>query len=221
MRIEGTKALPAARAAVWQALNDPVFLQQVIPGCREVRDLGDGQLDIALTSAVGPIRANFKAQVAMSEVVEGESYVLSGSGSAGAAGSASGSMRLQLSDIPAGTLLVYEAGTEIQGRLAQLGARMIDSTARRFSEEFFANVVRALDPQAARASTDAAAMPASSSSSPSTPSASSASSPSWPWPGALPGPAPTFALHRLPLKLFIACTVGAFIGTAAALLIVR
>jgi len=144
MLIEGTKILALAREDVWRVLNDPAFLQSVIPGCRRVAEPAPGQLTMELTAAVGPIRANFDVEVQKLEVIAPESYVLAGRGSAGMAGSASGRVRLRLSDVPGGTQLDYSAETEITGRVAQLGARMIDSTARKFSEEFFANVARAM-----------------------------------------------------------------------------
>lgn len=144
MLIEGTKILALPRAEVWRALNDPAFLQSVIPGCRKVAEPAPGQLVMALTAAVGPIKASFDVEMQKLEVVAPESYVLAGRGSAGVAGSASGRARLRLTEVQGGTQLDYSAETEITGRVAQLGARMIDSTARKFSEEFFANVARAM-----------------------------------------------------------------------------
>jgi uncharacterized protein len=209
MLIEGTKMLASPRDAVWQALNDPAFLQRVIPGCRQVRQLSPAALDVGLTAAVGPIRANFDIQLEKLEVIDGESYVLRGKGSAGAAGSAAGSVRVELSDADGGTLLRYSASTEISGRVAQLGARMVDSAARRFSEEFFGNVARQLQPAVAAPPADAGG-PARRN-----PHAAPASASVMPSPGSAPG------LSALTWKLFLACGAGAFAGTFAASMLAR
>lgn len=198
MLIEGSKTLAAPRAAVWKALNDPELLRLTIPGCREVAELAPGKLEIGLSAAVGPIKTSFNVELDKLDVVELESYTLRGKGSAGAAGSASGAVRVALSDIDQGTLLTYAAETEISGKVAQLGARLIDAAARRFSEEFFANIARRLGPAAT-----AGASP--------TPSASSAR--------AVPAPhepAAATALSRLAWKLALGCGVGSFLGSLAA-----
>lgn len=158
MFIEGNKILPAPRQQVWESLNDADFLRQCIPGCRSVIDTGDGHLDIQLTFAVGPIKANFTADAQKKDVIELTSYVLEGKGSAGPAGSGKGTIHVQLHDIEGGTQLDYSVETEVSGRMAQLGSRMIDGAARRFSEEFFANAARLLGgettPDASVASTE-------------------------------------------------------------------
>jgi hypothetical protein len=65
------------------------------------------------------------------------------------AGSAQGKLRIELSDISGGTQISYAAETTINGKIAQLGSRLIDGAARKFSERFFLNVQRRLSPDAA------------------------------------------------------------------------
>lgn len=149
MLIEGSKILALPRAQVWRALNDPAFLQTVVPGCRTVSEPTPGNLQMALTSSVGPIKVNFDVGVQKRDIVEPESYVLEGSGSGGPAGSAKGRVQVRLRELEGGTQLDYSATTEISGRIAQLGSRMINSTARKFSEEFFANVAKAMHRESA------------------------------------------------------------------------
>jgi carbon monoxide dehydrogenase subunit G len=149
MLIEGSKTVPRPRAEVWQALHDPQFLQRVIPGCTAVRAVGDSGLEVRLTAALGPVRTGFDMQLEVAEIAALHAYELRGKGSAGPAGSATGSVRVDLADIEGGTALRYSAQTELSGRIAQLGSRMIDAAARRFSEEFFLNVHHALDGAAA------------------------------------------------------------------------
>lgn len=144
MLIEGNKILPASRQEVWQSLNDTDFLRQCIPGCRSVVDAGNGRLDVQLTFSIGPIKANFTAEAQKKDVVELSSYVLEGKGSAGPAGAGAGTIHVQLHDVANGCQLDYSVETQVSGRMAQLGSRMIDGAARRFSEEFFANAAALL-----------------------------------------------------------------------------
>jgi carbon monoxide dehydrogenase subunit G len=151
MLIEGTKIVAARRGEVWLALNDPAFLRRAIPGCRRVERDDDGHLNIGMGAAVGPITADFEVKLEVLEVVEQVSYVLKGQGSAGPVGSAAGAVRVELGDVEGGTVLRYSAETEMTGRIAQLGSRMLDGAARKFSEAFFANIAKLLAPDLAPA----------------------------------------------------------------------
>ena len=153
MQIEGTKILALPRADVWRALNDAAFLQATVPGATRVSEPTPDRLEMELTSSVGPIKVNFSARVQRLDVLAPESLVLQGAGSGGVAGSATGRVLVRLTEISGGTQLSYNAQTEITGRIAQLGARLIDSTARKFSEEFFANVAHKLSQPATTQST--------------------------------------------------------------------
>jgi carbon monoxide dehydrogenase subunit G len=203
MLIEGSKTVARPRAQVWHALHDPAFLQRVIPGCTAVRAPSADLLEVSMTAAVGPIRAGFDMQLHRVEIEPQAAYELRGKGSAGAAGSGAGSVRVDLRDVEGGTLLRYSATTELNGRIAQLGSRMVDMAARRFSEEFFANVTRALGP-GAQAGT-APSMPAGVSAHAATAAGSDVS----------------VAISRLAWKLFAACFGGTFAGALAVSLVLR
>ncbi|WP_353171543.1 CoxG family protein [Paracandidimonas soli] len=205
MLVEGSKILAASRGEVWKALNDPDFLRRSIPGCREVKVVSPGELEVGLTVSVGPIKANFDTQLQIRDVRELESYVLAGSGSAGAAGSGSGTVRVSLSDVPGGTKLDYSAETEVSGRVAQLGARMMDSTARRFAEQFFANISRLLGGEEMPA---AQALETRRAARASVASGEGAAQPQA-WAGALAW------------KLALGCGVGAFLGNVLAAWVAR
>lgn len=144
MLIEGSKTLPAPRDVVWRALNDPAFLQRTLPDCRALAQRGADEFVATLVTGIGPIRASFDVAFRREGVEAGRGYTLVGEGSAGAAGSAAGQAQVLLEDLDGGTLLRYSADTAVQGKLAQLGARMIDGAARKFSERFFHNIQQAL-----------------------------------------------------------------------------
>jgi hypothetical protein len=213
MLIEGSKVLALARPEVWRALNDPGFLQRVIPGCREVSEPTPGKLLMALTSAVGPIKVNFDVDVQKRDVVEPESFVLEGKGSGGVAGSATGRVHVRLRELEGGTQLDYAAQTEITGRIAQLGSRMINSTARKFSEEFFANVAAAMQRQQGTSAntTGTTSVPGTAAASPQAPAPS----------GGAPHAADPHVWRLLVdgviWRVALGCAVGSFVGTALAL----
>jgi hypothetical protein len=234
MLIEGTKILALPREEVWKALNDPAFLQSSIPGCRRVTEPQPDNLAMELTSSVGPIKVNFTVEVKKLEVNAPESYVLEGSGSGGVAGSATGRVHVRLVEVEGGTQLEYSATTEITGRIAQLGSRLIDSTARKFSEEFFSNVVKAMSrgrgtsqqiPDALAAAPGSANATGSNHPSPAIPAQPSAAAPpaSYPTTGhpAMEAMAWRLALDGFAWRLAIGCAVGSCIGTVAAMLLMR
>ena len=152
MLIDGTKILAADRATVWDALNDPAFLQATLPDCKSLSANSDDSYTAVMVSAIGPVKATFQIAFRREVEVSGRAYALIGQGDAGVAGSAQGRIRIELADIDGGTELSYSADTTVNGRMAQLGSRLIDHTARKFSERFFQNVQRQLAPQQAEES---------------------------------------------------------------------
>ena len=87
---------------------------------------------------VGPVKATFKGHVTLSDVVEGESYTISGEGKGGVAGFAKGGAQVNLSDAEGGgTDLHYDVEAKVGGKIAQLGSRLIDSFARKMADQFF------------------------------------------------------------------------------------
>jgi len=137
MEMTGEYRIPADRATVWQALNDPEILKTSIPGCEELFRNEDGTLSAKVVAKVGPVKATFAGDVAFSNVIENESYTISGEGKGGVAGFAKGSADVRLADIEEGTLLTYAVKAQVGGKLAQVGSRLIDSSARKMADEFF------------------------------------------------------------------------------------
>ena len=213
MLIEGTKILALPRERVWQALNDPAFLQATVPGCRRVAEPRPDELEMELTSAVGPIKVHFNVQVKKLDVVAPESYVLQGGGSGGVAGSATGRVQVRLTEVQGGTQLDYSAQTEITGRIAQLGSRLIDTTARKFSEEFFANVARVLAGGGAKPAPAQEQVPVPSA------AIAPAPAPAWNPPASAQGSA--LALDGIAWRVALGCAAGSFVGTIVAMLLMR
>jgi carbon monoxide dehydrogenase subunit G len=140
MKMSGEQLLIEQRETVWAALNNVDVLGRCIPGCESLTRTEDGALDAVATIKVGPVKARFKGRINLSDVIAPESYVISGQGQGGAAGFAKGAASVKLEAAGEGTRLIYEVTASVGGRLAQLGARLIDATAKKLADEFFANL---------------------------------------------------------------------------------
>jgi carbon monoxide dehydrogenase subunit G len=154
----GERALPADRADAWRALNDPQLLARAIPGCESLVANAAGGFDLALTAAIGPVKARFKGSMTLADVVAPQSYTIRFEGQGGPAGFARGEARVSLAE--AGerqTILRYVVSTQVGGRLAQVGSRLIDAAAGAMADQFFGRFSALL---AAGGSTAAAAAPA-------------------------------------------------------------
>ncbi|HEX6142912.1 MAG TPA: carbon monoxide dehydrogenase subunit G [Geminicoccaceae bacterium] len=140
MDMSGEYRIPAARQKVWEALNDPEVLRASIPGCQSLEKVSDDQFEARVTAKVGPVKSTFNGSVRLSDINPPESYTISGEGKGGAAGFAKGGADVRLrEDGPDETVLTYTARADVGGKLAQLGSRLIDGTAKKMADEFFSN----------------------------------------------------------------------------------
>ncbi|MBP5856843.1 carbon monoxide dehydrogenase subunit G [Marivibrio halodurans] len=137
LEMSGSIVLPAERRVVWEALNDPEVLKACIPGCEALEKVDETSFEARARLKIGPIRASFKGHVELSEIVPPSGYVITGSGDGGVAGHASGSARVDLHEAEDGTQLVYSVESRVGGKIAQLGARLINGVAKRYADEFF------------------------------------------------------------------------------------
>lgn len=137
MEMTGEYKIPAPRQQVWEALNDPEVLATCIPGCQELNKESDTELSATVKSKVGPVSATFKGKVTLSDIDAPNGYKISGEGTGGVAGFAKGGAEVKLVDDGDGTLLTYTATGQVGGKLAQIGSRLIDSTAKKMANEFF------------------------------------------------------------------------------------
>lgn len=137
MEMTGEYKIPAPREKVWDALNDPEILAKCIPGCQELNKDSETELSATVKSKVGPVSATFKGKVTLSEIDAPNGYRISGEGSGGVAGFAKGGAEVKLADDDGNTVLTYVADAQVGGKLAQIGSRLIDSTAKKMANEFF------------------------------------------------------------------------------------
>jgi carbon monoxide dehydrogenase subunit G len=162
MDIQGEKILKADRATVWRALNDPQVLQRCLAGCDTFEADGENRYRVAMAATVGPVRARFAGKLELRDVQPPTSYALSFEGSGGVAGFGKGTAAVTLDDVAEGTRLRYTAQAQVGGRLAQVGARLIDGVTRRMADDFFSRFVRELAPAAAGSAAGNATRPLAS-----------------------------------------------------------
>jgi hypothetical protein len=144
MTMAGEVTLPADRARVWAALNDPEVLKRCIPGCQDLGKASDAEFQATVKAVVGPVRATFKGKVLLSDIDAPNGYKISGEGQGGVAGFAKGGATVRLADAEGGTRMSYDVEATVGGKLAQLGGRLINGVARKYADEFFANFAKAL-----------------------------------------------------------------------------
>ncbi|QIG97490.1 MULTISPECIES: SRPBCC family protein [unclassified Bradyrhizobium] len=138
MQMNDSQRIPATKEKVWAALNDPEILKRCIPGCQSLEMASPTEMTATVVLKVGPVKATFGGKVTLSDLDPPNSYRISGEGSGGIAGFAKGGAIVTLtSEGPDLTVLAYAVDAQIGGKLAQLGGRLIDSTARKLAGEFF------------------------------------------------------------------------------------
>jgi hypothetical protein len=142
MEISGTQSIPAPRAAVWDALNDPAVLKTCLPGCESVERVSPEEFKVLVAAAIGPLRAKFNGVLRITEAQAPVSCVMVFEGQGGAVGFGQGSATVELREAGEGTELGYTARAQVGGKLAQVGSRLIDSVAKKMSDDFFKAFVK-------------------------------------------------------------------------------
>jgi uncharacterized protein len=137
MDMTGERRIPAPRERVWEALNDPVVLKAAIPGCESLEKTSDNEMRATAAVKIGPIAARFTGKVQLTDLDPPNSYRISGEGQGGVAGFAKGGADVALSDDGPFTVLRYDVKAQVGGKIAQLGARLIDASAKQMADAFF------------------------------------------------------------------------------------
>jgi uncharacterized protein len=137
MDMVGERLIAASRSAVWDALNDPETLKACIPGCEEIERQSETEMTARARVKIGPMAAKFSGKVLLSDLDPPNGYRISGEGQGGAAGFAKGGADVKLEETDGGTLLSYAVRAQVGGKMAQIGARLIDATAKSLADQFF------------------------------------------------------------------------------------
>jgi len=145
MELADEIVINAPKDVVYAALNDPEILQQCIPGCEELIQHSDTELEAKVVLKVGPVKARFGGDVTLDKSGAPDAFSLSGQGSGGAAGHAKGGADVTLTADGEQTILKYNAKAEIGGKIAQLGSRLIQSTAKKLASKFFTSFAKVVE----------------------------------------------------------------------------
>jgi carbon monoxide dehydrogenase subunit G len=163
MDLTGEYRIPAPRETVWAALNNPEILKACIPGCEELNKTSDTELVAKVVAKIGPVKAAFGGKVTLSDLDPPNGYTITGEGQGGAAGFAKGGAKVRLEPADGGTVTVlhYAADAQIGGKLAQIGSRLVEGTAKKLADEFFAAFAAQAAAAAPTATPAAASQPVS------------------------------------------------------------
>lgn len=145
MDMTGEQRIAAPKQVVWEALNDVEALKASIPGCEEVEKKSDTEFTAKVRLAIGPVKARFTGEVTLSDIDAPNGYTLSGQGAGGVAGFGKGEAKVSLNEDGEETVISYTAHATVGGKLAQIGQRLIDSTAKKLAGQFFSNFSDYLD----------------------------------------------------------------------------
>ena len=160
MDMSGEYRIRASKQSVWDALNDPETLKASIPGCQSVDKVSDTEMTATVVAKVGPVKATFKGKVTLSDLDPPNSYVITGEGQGGPVGFGKGSAKVSLAEDGEETVLSYTASAQVGGKLAQIGQRLIDSTAKSMADQFFTAFAEAVGrPAAEEAPAEVASAP--------------------------------------------------------------
>ena len=138
MKLSGSYQINLEKQKVWEALNDPEILRKSIPGCEDFKKDSETEFTATATNKIGPFNASFTGNIELKDINAPHSYVIEGSGNS-PVGFASGEAKVKLEDSEGGTKLIYEVEANVGGKIAQVGSRLIDMTAKKMADIFFGN----------------------------------------------------------------------------------
>ena len=136
MKLSGSYQINLDKEKVWDALNDPDILKQSIPGCEEFIKNSDTNFTAIATNKIGPFNASFSGDIELQNLKPPHSYKITGSGNS-PVGFAQGEADVKLEDSDGGTKLIYSVDAQVGGKIAQVGSRLIDMTAKKMADIFF------------------------------------------------------------------------------------
>tara|TARA_B100001741_G_C16336429_1_gene497456 strand:- start:21 stop:590 length:570 start_codon:yes stop_codon:yes gene_type:complete len=136
MKLSGSYQINIKKQKVWEALNDPEILKKSIPGCEEFKKNSETEFTATATNKIGPFNAKFTGDIELKDLNPPNSYKIVGSGNS-PVGFANGEALVSLEDKDEGTMLTYTVEANVGGKIAQVGSRLIDMTAKKMADIFF------------------------------------------------------------------------------------
>jgi len=136
MKLTGSYEIKLNKNLVWEALNDPEILKKSIPGCEEFKKNSDTNFTATATNKIGPFNATFTGDIELKDLNPPDSYKITGQGNS-PVGFASGEASVKLEENNGITKLIYSVEANVGGKIAQVGSRLIDMTAKKMADIFF------------------------------------------------------------------------------------
>jgi len=146
MKLSGSYQINLEKQKVWESLNDPNILKKAIPGCEEFKKNSDTEFTATATNKIGPFNASFTGDIELKDLNPPNSYKITGSGNS-PVGFANGEAMIILEDFDGGTKLNYVVEANVGGKIAQVGSRLIDMTAKKMADIFFGKFSELISPK--------------------------------------------------------------------------
>jgi uncharacterized protein len=142
LEFSGAPEITASRETVWARLMDPDFVAASAPGVESVEAVDPTHFKVVSGLGVGAVKVKFKLDIELSDIVEPERLRMAARGKApGSAVDVLSSVRLEETG-NGRTRLNWSATTNVSGTVASVGARLLEGTARRLTEEFWTDFAR-------------------------------------------------------------------------------
>jgi carbon monoxide dehydrogenase subunit G len=139
MKVGGTYTFDAPRDQVWEAFLNPEVLSKTLPGCESLEQVGENEFAGIIKVKVGPVQGQFQGTVSLSDLQPPESYKMTINGR-GPAGFVNGAGTIQFEAQGEATVASYEGEAQIGGRIASVGQRLMDSTAKSMIRQALENL---------------------------------------------------------------------------------
>ena len=146
MKLTGSYDIPVDKKTVWDALNNPEILKQSIPGCDEFAKNSETSFTATATNKIGPFNASFTGEVELKDLNPPDNYKIVGQGNS-PVGFASGEAYVELVENNGVTTLSYTVEANVGGKIAQVGSRLIDMTAKKMADIFFGKFSELISPK--------------------------------------------------------------------------
>ena len=142
LEFSGSPTIAAPRERVWERLMDPTFVAQSAPGVESVATIDPTHFKVVSGFGVGSIKVRFAMVVELFDIVDHESAKMRVRGKApGSAIDVVSSMQIEDAG-SSSSQLTWSATSEVSGTVASVGARLMEGTARKLTEQFWTDFAR-------------------------------------------------------------------------------
>ena len=148
MKLDGSYTFAAPRDVVWEALMDPEVLANVMPGCEKLNQVGDNQYEGQIKIKVGPVQGKFQGKVTLTNINKPDSYSMTVDGK-GAPGFMKGEGQVELEEKNGSTVMHYAGEAQVGGRIASVGQRLLDSSAKALTKQSLDNLNKQIEARVA------------------------------------------------------------------------